>query len=111
MCPAGQLRNGRCIEAPQCYEAAMKLDRGGSVLAALLVMGCGSCATTPVLRAPTTPVVSMTTLMAVELGNPQGAPKVGKSYRSGSPVLENGKGAVSHPRVDRRPSGGFSGYK
>lgn len=97
----------------------MKLDRCGSVLAVLVAMaaagamGCGTRASTKPIAAPPSPTVSTTRLMAAELGAPDDAPKVGKSHRSGVAAEEaeaSKKDDVPH-RTDRRPGGGFSGYK
>ena len=93
----------------------MKLDRCGSVLAvlvAVVAMGCGTRASTKPIASPPSPTVSTTRLMAAELEPTDDAPKVGKSHRSGSlaPEADGEKKDVPH-RTDRRPGGGFSGYK
>lgn len=97
----------------------MKLDRCRSVPAVLVAMamaamaatGCGTRASTkPIAASP--PTVSTTRLMAAELDPTDDAPKVGKSHRSGSTAEEADAEKKDAPhRTDRRPGGGFSGYK
>ena len=95
----------------------MKLDRCGTLLAVLVasfVMGCGARASTKVASCPPSPTVSTTTLMAAELSDTDEAPKVGKSQHTAAPSVEEEPGEkddAPQRRVDRRPGGGFSGYK
>ena len=79
-------------------------------------MGCGTRASTKPIAAPPSPTVSTTRLMAAELGATDAAPKVGKSHRSGVAAEAAGEAEASKKddvphRTDRRPGGGFSGYK
>jgi len=95
----------------------MKLDRCVILVSALVAagtMGCGSrTSAKPSVCAPAGPTVSTTQLMAAELRDTDDAPKVGKSQHSSSsaPDEDEGKKDVPHRRDDRRPGGGFSGYK
>lgn len=93
----------------------MKLDRCAKVLAvlvAVLATGCGTRSSAkPIVSAPTGPTVSTTRLMAAELRDTDDAPKVGKSQHSAVVEEEQSKKDVPHRRDDRRPGGGFSGYK
>jgi len=95
----------------------MKLDRCGTflaVLVALFVTGCGARASTRTAACPPSPTVSTTRLMAAELSDTDEAPKVGKSQHTAAPSVEEewvAKDGAPQRRVDRRPGGGFSGYK
>ena len=95
----------------------MKLDRCVGALAVLVtfsLMGCGTRASTKTVACPPTPTVSTTRLMAADLRDTDDAPKVGKSQHSVAPddvdETSTDKDGV-HRRGDRRPGGGFSGYK
>jgi hypothetical protein len=97
-------------------KAAMKLDR--RIMMALLPLAC-ACAVGCGSRAPAAPAspplvispVGTTTLEAAEIGAPEDAPHVGKSQRSLPDDELAPKGEGEPRRTDRRPGGGFSGYK
>jgi hypothetical protein len=92
--------------------AAMKLDRSWCAFAVLVVSatGCGTRVSATPVSAARTPV-STVRLMAAELRATDDAPKVGKSQRSDSSVVDDEEGKrESHGRLDRK-RGGFSGYK
>ena len=90
----------------------MKLDRCAIVLSvAALAMACGTRTPAKSAAAPPSPTVSTTRLMAAELRDADDAPKVGKSQHSAVVEDEQLDKAVPHRRDDRRPGGGFSGYK
>ena len=90
----------------------MKLDRTViAVLVAGLAMGCGTrVSTQQVSSAAARNPVSSARLMAADLADTDDAPKVGKSHRSDATDVEDTKD-VSHHRGERKPGGGFSGYK
>lgn len=90
----------------------MKLDRSHFVVLAVLTMtGCAARPSgTPVATAAP---VSAAQLTSAELRAEDDAPKVGKSQRSDSSVVDDEEGKherVSHGGLDRK-RGGFSGYK
>jgi hypothetical protein len=94
----------------------MKLDRCGVALAALVtlsLMGCGTRVSTKTVACPPSPTVSTTRLMAAELRDADDRPKVSKSQHSSATVAEESSVEKddAHRRGDRRPGGGFSGYK
>ena len=95
----------------------MELDRRSGLFAVLFVgialvaaTGCGAGASlSPAASAQPTSAV---TLMAAELREVDDAPRVGKSQRSDSSVLDDEDGkheSFSHGGLDRK-HGGFSGY-
>lgn len=95
----------------------MKLDRAfspGALAFILLVSatGCGTRSVTPV-SSPRTPVSSVH-LMAAELRDAGDAPKVGKSQRSDSSIVDDEEGKHEEAPAGGGPDrkrGGFSGYK
>ncbi len=94
----------------------MKLDRCGwclAVVVALTATGCGTRTSAKPICTPKKPAVSTTTLMAAELKETEDAPKVGKPQHTDASAFdeEAGKKDPPHRRDDRRPGGGFSGYK
>ena len=79
-------------------------------LALPVIVACG-CASAPP-PAPRASTVSTTELTDAKMAVPD-APRVGKAQSSG-PVHEDELGVekgAPRRRVDRRPGGGFSGYK
>jgi len=96
----------------------MKLDRNlmpVAALLAILAVGCGgSGSPARPVSAPVTPV-SNVRLMAAELRGTDDAPKVGKPQYGAAPseVQADESKRYDEPRrrPDRRPGGGFSGYK
>lgn len=93
----------------------MKLDRTVIVvLVAGLAMGCGTrVSTQQVSTATARNPVSSARLMAAELTATDDAPRVGKSHRSEDDAadVEDGSKDVSRHHGERKPGGGFSGYK
>jgi hypothetical protein len=94
---------------------AMKLYRvfvGLAALACVLAIGCGGASTAKQPSTANTPV-STTRLMAADLDESAFAPKVGKPQHVDASAFdeEDGKKDESQRRGDRKPGGGFSGYK
>ena len=86
-----------------------------AVLVAALAIGCSARASTHPVTTARTPVGSAR-LMAAELKGTDKTPRVGKSYRSEEEsvsvdaAVEDDSKDVPH-RSERKPGGGFSGYK
>lgn len=95
----------------------MKLDRGIAQLAAViavLAMGCGRASAPKQPSAVTTTSVSTTQVTAAELNRSADAPKVGKPQQHvDAAVLDEEAGKKDEPQRhgERKPGGGFSGYK
>jgi hypothetical protein len=91
----------------------MKLDRVlalAAILVASFAIGCGAPAGSQLARAPKAPIVATTQLMAAEISDTDEAPRVGKSQHATSLTEDDEKDSPKR-HDDRRPGGGFSGYK
>lgn len=92
----------------------MKLERtfgGVAVLAALLVVGCASTPPVKVAQAPASGAVGTTELMAADVVGAGDASPSAKTHREALVEANDAKGAAPEHRADRKPGGGFSGYK
>jgi hypothetical protein len=93
----------------------VKLDRSLSVVAVLAGVLATGCSTTPRPTPVYVPAdaVSTVRLMAAEIRSTDDAPKVGKSQHSDATFDEDDAAKKDAPqrRGERKPGGGFSGYK
>lgn len=93
--------------APAARFTALAVLVGG---ACGLAVGCATPSAT--LQRPRLESVATTELMSAELTDAEVAPRVGKPQYASTTVTQNAdeKAAPRH-RTDRKPGGGFSGYK